>query len=443
MKKIKKIYKNKIIKLFNLIKKEINGKIEIKVLINKELHINIKNQKIENIEFKKKNIIKINVYYKKHKCGVIINNFKKKIILDCIKYIKNIIKYTPKDKYELPNLEIFKKKYEKNLGINFNDDISIKEMINISKNIEKNSININKKFQSDGTCFAKKKILFLIYNNNKILKYYTNKYYIIIHNLIIKYNKIMEQDTNYICSHKLSDIITKYHFISKNLTKKMLKKIKQKKIKTQKTSAIFAYESKTEIFKWLISSINGNNIYNKTSWIYKKKNKNILPKWMNIIENPHIYKGIGTKPFDLNGLNTRKYYVIKNGKLKNLILNLYYSKKLNKKNTCNAGGIHNWIFYNRKKQINFKKLIKIMNNGIIIDKLLGQGINISNGFYSNGISGWLVKKKKIKFYFNEATISGNIENLYKNIIYMSNDINIYSDIRSGSILIKNIQITGK
>ncbi len=443
MNKTKKKYKNKIIKLFNLIKKKINGNIEIKVLINKESNVDIKNKKIENIEFKKNNIIKINVYYKKHKCGVIINNFKKKIVLECIKYIKNTIKYTPKDKYKLPNIKTFKQKYEKNLGINFKDNISIKEMINISKNIEKNSININKKIKSNGTSFIKKKTIFFIYNDNKILKYYINKYYIIIHNLIIKYKNIMEQDTDYICSHKLSDIITKYHFISKNLTKKILKKIKQKEIKTQITSVIFSYESKIEIFKWLISSINGNNIYNKTSWLYKKKNKKILPKWIDIIENPYIYKGIGTKPFDLNGLNTKKYYIIKKGILKNWILDLYYSKKLNEKNTCNSGGIHNWIFYNRKKQINFKELIKIMNNGIIIDKLIGQGVNINNGFYSKGISGWFIKKKKIKFYFNEATISGNMKNLYKNIIYMSNDINIYSNIRSGSILVKNIQITGK
>ncbi len=444
--KINNIYKNikKITKIFKKIKKSVKTKIEIKVNINKETNVKIKNKNIENIEFKKNILMNITSYFKKKKCNIICNNLNTKNIKKYINYINNTINYITKDKNNhLPKKNIFIKKQKKNLGIYFKDNINIKQMINISKNIEQNSINLNKKILSDSTSFSKIKNIYIIYNDYKKIKIYKCNFYLIIHNIIIKNKNIMEYDTIYLYKHKLSDILNKYHYLSKKIIKNIIIKTKQKNIKTGKYSIIFNNETSSEIFKYLSNSIQGKHIYYKTSFLYKKLNKKILPKWIDIIENPYLYKGIGTKPFDNEGLNTKKYYVIKNGILKTWILNSYYSKKLNMKNTFNSGGIHNWIIKNKKNNITFKKLIKLMKNGIIIDKLLGQGININTGLYSEGICGYLVKNGKIKNYINEATISGKLINLYKNIKNISNNININSKIIIGSILIDNIYVTGK
>ncbi len=436
-------YAKNIKKIFKIIKKKTNTKIEIKLKIKKEIDIKIKNKNIENINFKKNITLNIISYLKKKKCNIILNNLNKKNIKKCINYINNTINYISIDKNNnLPNKNIFIKKQKKNLGIYFKDNINKKKIINILKNIEKNSINLNKNIIVDNTIFNKYKYIYIIYNDYKKIKIYRCNYYLIIHNIIIKYKNIVESDSIYLYRHKLKDILNNYKYLSKKITKNIIIKIKQKNIKTNKYSVIFNNEISSEILEYLYYFIKGKNIYNKISCLYKKLNKKIFPKWINIIENPYLYKGIGSKPFDNEGLNTKKYYIIKNGILKTWILNSYYSKKLKKKNTFNSGGIHNWIIKNKKNNISFKKLIKLMNNGIIIDKFLGEGININTGLYSKGISGYLVKNGKIKYYINEATISGNLINLYKKIKNISNDINNNSKIRTGSILVNNINITG-
>ncbi len=440
----KKKIKKKIIKIFNLIKKNIKGNIQITLSINKETNIKVKNQKLENINFIYNKNINITVFQKHKKCNVTCNNLNKNTILNCINYINNNIKNISEDKYnKITNYSLYKQKYESNLGLIFKDNISILDMINISKNVEKNTLNLNKKLISEGIIFNKNKNSIWIYNDYKKIKTFSSKFYLLIQNIIIKNKSFMEWDYNYIYTHKLQDLINKYHFLSKKIVKKINKKLNVKKINTKNISVIFNNETSIEIFKYLSKSINGYNIYNKTSFMLNKINKKILPKWINIIEDPFIYKGIGSKPFDYEGSNTYKYNVIKNGILKNFILDTYTSNKLKIKNTCNNGGIHNWIFLNKIKPINFKKLIKKMYNGLIIDKLLGQGVNMTTGFYSKGVSGFWVKKGKIKFFINEITISGNLKELFKNIIYMSNDTNNFSNIKTGSILVSNIQITGK
>ncbi len=443
--KKKNIYKKKIIKIFNIIKKKTNCNIQIYFQINKETNIKFKNKSVENIEFKNNLYIKIISILNKKKYIIICNNIKKKTIKNCIKYINNSKNYTSKDECNiLPNKKKFTKKYKKNLGIYFKKDININDIINILKNIEYNSNNsIYKNIKSDGTSFTKNENIIIIYNDYKKIKSYISKSYLLINNIILNYKNIMEYEYIYIYKYNILDILIKYHNLSKKNIKKIIIKKKIKNIKSKKYSVILNNEISCEIFKYLSIAINGNNIYYRNSFLKNKLNKQILPNWINIIEDPFLYKGIGSKPFDDEGLNTKKYFVIKKGILKTWILNSYYSKKLNFKNTFNEGGIHNWIFKNNIKNISFKELINKMNTGLIIDKLLGQGININTGLYSKGIAGFWVENKKIKYYINEATISGNLKKLYKNIIYMSNDININSQIRTGSILIKNIIITGK
>ncbi len=441
----KKKIKNIIIKSFNYLKKNIKGNIQINLFKSKETNIQIKHQKIENINIINNQKINITVIYNHKKCIFQCNNLNKNILKNCINYINNTIKNISQDKYnKLTDYNLYNKKYESNLGLIFYDNISINEMINISKNIEKNTLNLNKNIISEGVIFNKNINYLWIYNDYHKIKYYSSKFYFLIENIIIKNkNNNMEYDYEYIYSHKLTDLITKYHFLSKKINKKINKKLNIKKISTQKIPVIFNNEVSTEIFKYLIKSINGHNIYNKTSFMFKKINKKILPKWMNIIENPFIYKGIGSKPFDSEGSNTYKYNVVKKGILKTWILDSYSSKKLNKKNTCNSGGIHNWCFLNKKKNIDLKQMIKKINRGLFIDKLLGQGVNITTGLYSKGASGFWIEKGKITFFTNEITISGNLKQLFINIKNMSNDINTFSNIRTGSILISKIRITSK
>ncbi len=436
---LKKTIKN----TFNLIQSYLKCKTQIIIKSNIGTSVKIKNKKIENIEFKDNSFMEITIFKNKRKNVVLCNNFDKKTIIKCINYVINTIKYTSKDKNLcLPTYELYKQKTNKQLGIIFNDYISTNEMSEIAINVENNSLNTNKKIKSDYTFFSKNINNIIIYNNYDIIKNYYSKTYFLINNIIAQKKNNMEFNYNYIYTHKLSDLLHKSHYLGKKTAEQALLRLNIKKINTKNQTVIFDNKTSSEIFYYLFKSIQGKNIINKTSFMLNKINKKILPNWLNIIENPHLFKGIGTKPFDKEGSNTYKYTIIKNGILNNLILDTYSAKTLNKINTSNYGGIHNWCFTNKKQNITKQELIKKMNNGIIIDRLLGDGVNLSNGLYSKGISGFYIKNGKILFSINEVTISGNLKDLFKNIINMSNDYNKYCKIKSGSILVKNIQITG-
>ncbi len=438
-----KIKKN-IFKIINNIKNKINCNVQINVILNIGYNLKIKNQKIEIIEYINKEKIILQLNKKNRKITTKLNNINN-INNNHINYIKTIIDFATKDKFNnLIKKEDFATKYKKNLGLIFKDDISIENILQIVNNIETNSINYNKKYIfSEGVNFNNTITSILIANNFNYIKHYDYRNYVLINNLIAKNKKSMESNSKYILKHKLSDLLNKHHVLGRKTAIETLLKLNAKNIDTQKSKVIFNKEIAVKIFLYLAQSIQGNNIYYKTSFMVDKLNKKIFPEWINILEDPFVYKNIGSKPFDNEGINTKKYFIIKNGILKTWITDTYFSRKLNYLNTSNNGGIHNWIFLNNKQNINFQELIQEMNNGIIINELLGEGVNISTGFFSKGATGYIVKNGKIKSSINEFTISGNLINLFKNIINMSNNFNHNSNIKSGSILVSDIQISGK
>jgi len=122
------------------------------------------------------------------------------------------------------------------------------------------------------------------------------------------------------------------------------------------------------------------------------------------------------------------------------LLNTYNARQLNLITTGNSGGISNWLVSNQN--VSFKELLNIMKTGLLVTELMGQGVDIVTGNYSRGAMGFWVENGNIKYPVSEITISGNLKKMWNNILSISNDVNVYNSIQSGSILISEVQISG-
>ncbi|MBZ2279299.1 metalloprotease PmbA, partial [Buchnera aphidicola] len=80
--------------------------------------------------------------------------------------------------------------------------------------------------------------------------------------------------------------------------------------------------------------------------------------------------------------------------------------------------------------------------GVLITELMGEGINIISGNYSQGAVGFWVEEGTIQYPIHEITVSGNLKDIWNNIIGISNDIDLRNVIQCGSILLSKIQISG-
>ena len=162
---------------------------------------------------------------------------------------------------------------------------------------------------------------------------------------------------------------------------------------------------------------------------------------MRIHEEPYLKKGMGSAPFDNDGMATHPRDLIRDGVLLGYVLSAYSARKLGMAPTGNAGGVHNLIVDHGGK--NLADLLKTMDTGLLITDLIGFGVNQVTGDYSRGASGFWVERGEIQYPVEEITVAGNLKEMYRRIVEVGNDVDRRGGIQTGSVLIEKLTIAGE
>jgi len=402
----------------------------------------VRNQKIEVIEFNQDSIFNINVYYNQRKGSSSSSNLSYLSMKNTFKSAFNIAKNSYVDVYnKLPEKNLLITN-PKNLFLLNVATITINQAIDLVMNTEKISLDYDKIISnSEGANFYYLINIKIIGNSLDVLSSYCSSLYSLSNGSIAENSDGMQRDYSYSVNRNFKKLKSP-NWIGKKSAQLAIRRLSPKKFNTTSLPIILSSEISKSLFYHLAESITGVNIYNKSSFLLTSLNKKILPNWCSILEDPNILGGLGSKPFDSEGVKTKRRFIVEKGILKTWILNNYSSNRLNLKNTGNSGGIHNWIVINNNKSYSFTNLLKIMNTGLLITELLGNGIDLITGNYSRGAFGFYIKNGEIQFPVDGITISGNLKEIFNNIQCISSDKNTNSKIQCGSLLIKKIHISG-
>jgi PmbA protein len=204
---------------------------------------------------------------------------------------------------------------------------------------------------------------------------------------------------------------------------------------------IFSNKVSSSIIGSILGALSGGAQYKKASFLAGTLDTIILPQTIDIIEQPLTPKTIGSKAYDDDGVLKKSQYFVKDGKVQNYILGQYSANQLQMQTTGNAGGVAN-VVVPHTQDIDLIAMQQEMHNGIIIDELMGQGINGITGDYSRGAGGFLVQNGEITQRISGITIAGNLKEMLKNIAIIGNDSDAQKNIKVGSILISNMMVAG-
>ena len=154
----------------------------------------------------------------------------------------------------------------------------------------------------------------------------------------------------------------------------------------------------------------------------KNLNKNIIPEKYSLIEDPHLVRLSGSRPFDAEGLKTKQNKFIDQGVLKSWVMDLKTSSQLGLKSTANAIRSNSSLPYPGVGNIelvggdlSLEDLVVMAGEGLMVCSMIGSSINQNNGDYSRGASGFWFKDGKISHPVNECTIAGNLTQMIKNM----------------------------
>ena len=257
----------------------------------------------------------------------------------------------------------------------------------------------------------------------------------------------MERDYDYSSKVFGKDLRNSNH-IGIEAAKKTLARIGATKPLTGKYPVIFDPRVSRSIAGHFASAINGSAIARKTSFLKDMLNKQIANPAINIIDDPFLKRGLGSRLFDAEGLGSRKYTLIKDGVLQQWLLDLSSAKQLNLKPLGNAKrgisgppspGTSNFMI--SPGDVTPDNLIKNVSEGFFVTDMIGSSVSMITGDYSRGASGFWIKNGELSIPITEATIAGNLKEMFMTL-QPANDIDHSHSINSPTLLIEGMTIAG-
>lgn len=221
-----------------------------------------------------------------------------------------------------------------------------------------------------------------------------------------------------------------------------------RKPETGSYPVLFDERISSSLIGHLLAASNGAAIARGASWLKDSLGQQVLPDHLSLIEDPHRPRISGSRPFDAEGLPTRRRAIVENGILTGWTLDLSSARKLDMTSTGNAArGVSgppspsNWNLSLTQGGHSRADLIRDMGTGLLVTSMIGSTINPNTGDYSRGASGFWVENGEISHPVNECTIAGNLRDMLMRII-PGNDARSYLSRVVPSILIEGMTLAG-
>jgi PmbA protein len=171
---------------------------------------------------------------------------------------------------------------------------------------------------------------------------------------------------------------------------------------------------------------------------------------VNIVDDARLLGGLGSSPFDGEGVATGKTLVVENGVLRNYLHSAYTGRKLGARPTGNgmrtaAGTISvgPTNFYLKPGDASPEDIIGSVRNGLYVVELIGFGVNTVNGEYSRGVTGIWIEDGRLTYPVQEVTIAGNLREMLREIELIGTDLAFMSTVAAPTIKIRKMTVSGE
>lgn len=257
--------------------------------------------------------------------------------------------------------------------------------------------------------------------------------------MIAEANGQMQRDYWYDVNRQ-GDLLADPASIGQRAAQRAASRLGARPVPTCEVPVLFSAELAGGLFGSFLGAISGGNLYRKSSFLEGAIGQKLFPEWLTIDERPHLMRAMGSSSFDGDGLATYAKPFVEKGELVSYVLGTYAGRKLGLPSTANAGGVHNlFVTHGDEDQA---ALLRRMGRGLLVTELMGHGLNMVTGDYSRGAAGFWVENGEIQFAVQEVTIAGNMRDMFKQIVAVGNDLELRSNIRTGSVLIERMTVAG-
>jgi PmbA protein len=212
---------------------------------------------------------------------------------------------------------------------------------------------------------------------------------------------------------------------------------------------VFDPETAASLVRAFAVAASGPSLYRGTSFLGGRLGEPLAGPGVSIVDDPLIPGGLGSRPFDGEGLPSRRTVLVDRGVLASYLLDTYSARKLGLGATGHAaresgGGVTVGYtnLYLEPGRYTPEEIVRSVDRGLYVTELIGFGINFVTGDYSRGAVGYWIDKGELAYPVEEITIAGNLDEMLGQIEMIGNDLAFRDQTAAPTLKIARMTVAG-
>jgi len=404
--------------------------------------------KLEDVERSESQDLGLRVFIGKHQAAVASTDLSPRALDALAERAVAMAKTTPEDKYcGLAPRELLAKSWPE-LDLSDGQEPSSTQLVDFAQACEAAALAVPGITNSEGANAGWGKGAVALVTSEGFAGAYASTSTSISTSVIAGEGTHMERDYDFTSAHYLSDLDDPVA-VGKNAASRTLRRLNPRKVKSQAVPVVFDPQVANGLVGHLAGAISGPSIARGTSFLKDKMGQQIFARGIKIVDDPHMKRGMRSKPFDGEGVVNRVWNLVEDGVLKTWLLDSASARQLGLTTTGHAargtGGppspsVTN--LYLAPGSQTPEELLSGIGEGFYVTELIGMGVNGITGDYSRGASGFWIENGKRTYPVSEVTIAGHLFDIFRSLT-PANDLEFKYGINAPTVRLEGLTVAGQ
>jgi PmbA protein len=237
--------------------------------------------------------------------------------------------------------------------------------------------------------------------------------------------------------------------VGRRAAERALRRLGSRRVKTCKVPVIFEAITARSLLSHLAGCVSGGALYRKASFLCDRLGQKVASERVTVIDDGRRPGGLGSRPFDGEGLATRRTLVLERGVLRSWLLDGYSARKLGLASTGNASrrpgsapGASPTNLWLEPGDSSLEEMVAGTERGLLVTWLFGPGFNPVTGDFSRGAAGLWIEDGRIAFPVHELTIAGNLGEMLAQVDAVGREVEWLGSVASPPLRIASLTVAG-
>jgi len=259
----------------------------------------------------------------------------------------------------------------------------------------------------------------------------------------------MERDYWYTSGRGLGDLLSPEE-VGRVAAERTLRRLGARKVPTAHVPVVFDPETAADLLGHLFSALSGYAVFRNATFLKDRIGEQVASPLLTVVDDGRRLRGLGSRPFDGEGLPTRRNVPVEGGVLRHFLCDSYSARKIGARPTgCARRGVAGGPSVGASNlslepgPASPEEILAGVERGLYVTDLIGFGVNLVSGDYSQGAVGHWIEKGTLRHPVHEVTIAGNLKEMLRDVDAVGNDLVFRGSIAAPTLRVARMTVSGE